>query len=57
MMLSFEAFSLLKHLAILRHVFSNYPSFLGHTLLIDIQEISFQGKIKTRVGNVRLAYK
>lgn len=56
-MLPSEAVSLLKHSERLKEVFSSYSPFLGHMLLINIQETSFQGKITTGVGNMRLVYK
>lgn len=51
-MSAFKAFSLLK-----QGNFFQFPPFLGHMLLINIQEASFQGKIKTGVGITRLVYK
>lgn len=51
LMSAFKAFSLLKQ----GNLFQ-FPPFLGHRLLINIQETSFQGKIKTGVGITRLVY-
>lgn len=56
-MLPLEAVSLLKHSERLKEVFLSYSPFLGHLLFINIQEKSFQGKITTGVGNMRLVYK